>query len=199
MPQRTDSAIRQELASLTAEAEQKKCRFLAGLNASETVLFHGVDHRPMCSVRERQELRRHTRQVLHKLLDMGVTTILVEDSSLYGHYALEELLRQRRKHHFSLYVFHREDYPYRWLHRTLWRGSTLKTEYLSIVNPYIKHGIWREKNETSLLSIQSFDQRSSRSQRHPDAAHRVPEIRGGKELDRSQAGCIGLQGIRRAA
>lgn len=110
------SGIQQELASLMAEAEQKKRLFLAGLNASKTVLFHGVDDRPLCSVRERQELRRHTRQVLHKLLDMGITTILVEDSSLYGYYALEELLRQRRKHHFSLYVFHRENYPYRWLH-----------------------------------------------------------------------------------
>ena len=116
MPQKTESAIQNELATTMAEAEQKKRLFLAGLNASKTVLFHGVDDRPLCSVRERQELRRHTRRVLHKLLDMGITIILVEDSSLYGYYALGELLRQRRKHHFSLYVFHREDYPYRWLH-----------------------------------------------------------------------------------
>lgn len=116
MSQTAESGIQQELASLITEAEQKKRRFIAGLNASKTVLFHGVNNRPMCSVHERQELRRHTRQVLHKLLDMGITIILVEDSSLYGYYALGELLRQRRKHHFSLYVFHREDYPYRWLH-----------------------------------------------------------------------------------
>lgn len=116
MSQTAESGIQQELASLMTEAEQKKRRFIAGLNASETVLFHGVNNRPMCSVHERQELRRHTRQVLHKLLDMGITTVLVGDSSLYGYYALGELLRQRRKHHFSLYVFHREDYPYRWLH-----------------------------------------------------------------------------------
>lgn len=116
MQQETESTIKQELALLTDEAEQKKRLFLNGLSAADSVLFYGIDDRPICAPRERRELRRRTRQVLHKLLDMGITTILVENSSLYSYYALGELLRQREKHHFSLYVFHREDYPHRWLH-----------------------------------------------------------------------------------
>lgn len=118
----------QKLAQIEAETRKENRKELLSLNPSQTALFYGFDSRSTCSVNERQEFRRHTRYVLYDLLDMGISNILIEHSSLFGYYALDELVRQRQKYAFTLMNIHRESEKYRWLHIKSLRLSLIRNQ-----------------------------------------------------------------------
>lgn len=108
--------IIQFLAGIHARSSGKeKQNILSGLNPSETALFFGVNEQPMCSAREREQYCRYIRRTLKKLLKTGVNTVIVETSTLFGYYTLNELIRQRDKHHFSLLAIQCEGNRYHWM------------------------------------------------------------------------------------
>lgn len=89
---------------------------LSSLEPAKTALFFGVNQQPTCSVRKKEQYHRQVRRTLRKLLKNGIHTIIVETSTLFGYYALNELTRQRGNHHFSLLAVQVEGNPYHWMH-----------------------------------------------------------------------------------
>lgn len=95
---------------------------VSGLDPSWTALFFGVREDSDCSMQKSRQYRRYVRRTLKKLLKAGVTTILAETSTLFGYYALDELIRQRwkrrqqGKHALSLLAIHLEGNRYHWMH-----------------------------------------------------------------------------------
>lgn len=108
--------ISQDLAYFEAEAQMKKMDIISNLDPAKTALFLGADVRSDCTAREKQEYCEHTDHVFRELLDMGITTIIVEDSTIYGFLAIGELIQLRQKYDFSLMIIHRKSYTYQWLH-----------------------------------------------------------------------------------
>ena len=119
------TSMRLLAAGHIAEGEREKQEILAHLDASKTVLFFGNDRRPVCSAKKGREYRRNVREMLSRLLAAGVSTVLVEYSSFYGYYALDEMVRQRRNHTFTLMLLRREQYGYSWLHSLSRKQSKL--------------------------------------------------------------------------
>ena len=110
------SKIIQMIAELSAISTGKgNQETLSDLNPFQTALFFGVKAKSMCSVREREAYRRRVRHATNDLLDMGVTTIIAEISTIFGYYALDELIRQRNKHNFTLILLQQENKGYHWL------------------------------------------------------------------------------------
>ena len=108
--------ISEDLAYFEAEAKMESMNIISNLDPRETALFHGMAAKSNCSVHEKRKYRRHTYQVFRKLLDMGFTTILVEDSTIFGFFSLGELIRLRRRYEFALMIIHRKAYTYQWQH-----------------------------------------------------------------------------------
>lgn len=95
---------------------KEKQDILSGLDPSKTAVFFGINEAPECSILKRWQYRRRVRCALKKLLKMEVTVILAETSTLFGYYALDGLIQQRGKHHFSLLAIQVEGNRYHWMH-----------------------------------------------------------------------------------
>lgn len=104
-----------EKACMEAISSEGKNMMISNLDPTKTVLFYGANTHSMCSVQKRREYRRQIRCTLYDLLDMGITTILIENSTIFGYYALRELARQRQKHKFTLMMIHRKHHCHHWL------------------------------------------------------------------------------------
>lgn len=119
--------ISTDLACFEAENRMEQAETIANMVPQKTALFYGTETRPTCTYREKLEYRKHTRAVLQKLLRTGITTILLEDSTIFGFYALDELVRLRRKYEFTLIVTHRDTYKYSWVHTANKKVSRFRT------------------------------------------------------------------------
>ena len=105
-----------DLALIQAEKEMERMEIIANLDPQKTALFLGTEIKPECTNQEEQEYRKLIHEVFHKLLDMDITTMLVEDSTLFGFFAMDELMHLRQKYEFTLMIIHRKTYKFSWVH-----------------------------------------------------------------------------------
>ena len=108
--------IDRDRARIQAEKEMERMETIANLDPQKTALFLGTDTKSECTNQEEQEYRKLTHEVFHKLLNMDITTILVEDATIFGFFAVDELMRLRREYEFTLMIIHRKTYKYSWVH-----------------------------------------------------------------------------------
>ena len=108
--------ISEDLACIEAEKALEHIDIIANLNPQKTALFLGTDTKPECTAQEEQEYRNLIHEVFHKLLDMDINTILVEDATIFGFFAMDELMHLRKKYEFTLMIIHRKTYKFSWVH-----------------------------------------------------------------------------------
>lgn len=106
---------RAELEELMARAEKKNRAFLSGLSPYQTALFAGTDHAKIWTAKKRSEQRESIRMAIDLLSRFNYDTFLVDDSTLFGCYALEELARQKEKYKYTLVLIKPVLY-HDWLH-----------------------------------------------------------------------------------
>ena len=104
-----------ELEALMTKAEKKNRAFLSGLSLYKTALFADTDHAKIWTAKKRSEQREGIRLAIEVLSRFGFNTFLVNDSTLFGYYALEELVRQKEKYKFTLALINPAFY-HDWLH-----------------------------------------------------------------------------------
>lgn len=105
-----------DLARIQAEKEMEHMEIISNLDPRKTALFLGTDTKSECTNQEEQEYRKLIHEVFHKLLNMDITTILVENATIFGFFAVDELMRLRREYEFSLMIIHRKTYKFSWVH-----------------------------------------------------------------------------------
>ena len=108
--------ISSDPAYFEAAAQLKKMDTISNLDPTRTALFLGMDTKPDCTTQEEREYCKFTHEMFHKLLDMDITTILVEDATIFGFFAMDELMRLRKKYEFTLMIVHRKTYKFSWVH-----------------------------------------------------------------------------------
>lgn len=108
--------ISDNYAYIKAEKDMEHMETIANLDPQKTALFLGTDTKSECTNQEEQEYRKLIQEVFHKLLDMDITTILVENATIFGFFAVDELMRLRREYAFTLMIIHRKTYKFSWVH-----------------------------------------------------------------------------------
>lgn len=105
-----------DLALIQAEKEMERMEIIANLDPQKTALFLGADTKSECTNQEEQGYRKLIHELFHKLLDMDITTILVEDATIFGFFVMDELMHLRKKYEFTLMITHRKTYKFSWVH-----------------------------------------------------------------------------------
>ena len=98
-----NSYVDQEYEQSFSDHLTEQRKVLASLNPEQTALFFGVTQRFSCRNSERREWAAYSQMKLLQLLDTGFNTILVNDSTLFGFYALYDFLALRETRSFALY------------------------------------------------------------------------------------------------